>query len=220
MSGTITPRRMCYQVGTAHEAHYWWYTPKGGGHMLLGEPDATDGDCSQFYCGGITELHSSCCWCGRAFLGPSGTVRGCVASPSGLHEHVAGHADRINTGRRATGRDHQDHSEMHPEKKPITLCVWCGGDARSEGPCDERPDNRLGTLRHQTLAVAKRTVRREVEAWKARQTWLFIRDAIDGGDLGDAALMFEQAIQSARNAGRNDAQRERDEAAKRKEQES
>ena len=30
----------------------------------------------------------------------------------------------------------------------------------------------------------------------------------------------KQAIQSARNAGRNDAQRERDEAAKRKEQES
>lgn len=213
-------KKQCLLSGQQHEAHYWWYTPVGGGHMLTGEPDETDGNCTQFYCPGITGLHSSCCWCGLGFLGPSHTVRGCRSSPSGLHEHVAGHANRVNTSRRATGRDSQDHSEMHPEKRPVTLCVWCGSGYAEGETCDERPGNQSGTLGHQTRVMAERTVAREMTAAKRHVEWLEIRKALDDGDPGEALLLFDQALDRAWAGGRNEVQRLRDQAAKREEKRS
>lgn len=210
-------KKQCLLSGQQHEAHYWWYTPVGGGHMLSGEPDETDGNCTQFYCPGITDVHSSCCWCGRGFLGPSHTVRGCPASPSGLHEHVAGHADRVNTSRRATGRDSQDHSEMHPEKRPVTLCVWCGSGYAEGESCDERPGNASGTLSHQTRVMAELTVSRALRETQAQQRWLLIVEAFEKGDRGDALHLFRDAIQRAESRGRRDNQELVDRAAARRE---
>lgn len=213
-------KRQCLLSGQAHEAHYWWFTPVGGGHMLTGEPDETDGNCTQFYCPGITDVHSNCCWCGQGFLGASGTVRGCRAAPSGHHEHVAGHTGRHRAAARAQGKVPFEHDALHPEKKPISLCVWCGSGYAEGESCDERPGNPSGTLGHQTRVMAERTVAREMGAVKRHVEWLEIRKALDGNDPGEALLLFDQALDRAWAGGRNEVQRLRDQAAKREEKRS
>jgi hypothetical protein len=106
------------------------------------------------------------------------------------------------------------------EKKPIALCVWCGSGYAENETCDERPGNQSGTLGHQTLVMAERTIAREMVAVKRCVEWLEIRKALDGGDPGEAFLLFESALARAWADGRNEVQRLRDEAAKRKEKES
>lgn len=168
----------------------------------------------------LPDVHSNCCWCGRGFLGRSGELKGCPVAPSGKHEHVAGHTHRHNEAADALGEPRLNHTELHPEKKPITLCVWCASGYTEGETCDERPGNPAGTLGHQTRQMAERAMAREAKQAKRHVAWLAIRKALDENDPGEALILFGQALDQAWFGGRKEAQRLRDEAAKRKEKQS
>lgn len=156
----------------------------------------------------LPDVHSNCCWCGTGFLGRSGEVKGCPASPSGKHEHVAGHTHRHNTAADALGEPRLSHGELHalhPQARPVVLCVWCGSGLVEGETCDERPWNQSGKQGHQSREMAQRSMAAANRHGERMVEWLGIVESWEKGDRGDALHLFVQALDRAWAGGKREA---------------